>query len=313
MAWLPSLAARHPTAEGDNNMAMSIRELQQRRAAKQPEHAATKQGEAQTAAQIARLNYEQQCQGRELSERDLLVILQRNMHQWQQQGVPSEWQVEYIRAWNSAALSEEPKREATRSARDIAARVGSFGAFLKFLRERADLKQWEVADQMPENHRITLACYGAIERGTRLYPHFEDLAVLYKALVSTGVEISSEERAAYILLAQCCIQTKSRQRERITPTQWEALSIGLAAFDDSTPLLISLVPPRPAPAIAAPVPAPKPLQRQKPEPAPAAATHQQAAATPAEELLAPAVQPPAPLQQHQEPAPQPAAPAEQQQ
>ena len=277
-------------------MVMSIRDLQERRAARPPEHAGTKQGEAQTAAQIARLHYGQQCHGRELSERDLFVILQRNMQQWQQQNVPPEWQLEYIRAWNNAALSEEPKREATRSARDIAARMGSFGALLRFLRERADLKQWQIVDQLPENHRFTQISYGYLERG-RLYPPFEELATLYKALLSAGVEISPQERAAYILLACQSNEVKKRKRQRITPAQWEALSNELAAFDDSTPLLVPLVAPRPAPAIAASVPAPQTLQRQEQEPTPPVVpAHRQATAAPAE-LLAPALQAPAEQQQ----------------
>jgi hypothetical protein len=79
-------------------------------------------------------------------------------------------------------------------------------------------------------------CYAKIERGERS-PRFVELASLYRSLIRAGVEIRSEERVAYLALAQKMMENKKNYKEVVSTSAWKQLATELAAFDeDATPL-----------------------------------------------------------------------------
>ena len=168
-----------------------------------------------------------------LSESALSAVLHKKMLLLQEQGVSKAWLNRYLDGWYKAALAKEPERHAAQKSRELATHMGSFGTFLKFVRTRDDVRQGEVALAMPENHRLSgRRMYGAIERN-EAFPLFEELALLCTGLYQAGVEITAEERAAYLLVARKRIEERQRG-ERITPKQWEGLARELESIHDAT-------------------------------------------------------------------------------
>src|SRR6266436_2482598 len=97
----------------------------------------------------------------------------------------------------------------------IAALMHTFGTLISFLRQRSHVLQYEVVAALALFHcQFDRCTYARIERGRRA-PRFDQLAALYKALVRSGVEIRSAERAAYLVLARKKIASKGSHRERI--------------------------------------------------------------------------------------------------
>lgn len=210
--------------------------------------------DGQSAYQLAQLEYTKHYQGKDLSDHQLLLALDRKLKRWQQEHVPHAWQVQYINGWHEAVLADHERRETIRQAREISAHTQTFGTLCKFLRERSHVTQAEVADEFPANCDLNRRIYGKIELRTRA-PRFRDLATLYKSLVRAGVEIHADERAAYLLLARQQIEGKTRYRDQVTPRAWEALTCELAKFDDSVAVLLP-------PLEKAPVEAPTTQQPQ---------------------------------------------------
>ena len=226
-------------------MALSLRKEQQ-----------SGQDSIQAAAHMARLDYERQYRGRNLSERELCLILQERMQQWQAEGVPLDWRIDYITGWHAAIL-EDQQRAAIHKADEIARTFQTFGAFLRFLRERSHLLQTEVADEFKIcKCPLDAKTYGKIERCERS-PRFRELASLYKALVRAGVEIHPEERAVYVVLARNHITSKTQYKETVSAKQWEALTVELAKFDDSPVILMPS-------QLAAPLASAKPKEASAP-------------------------------------------------
>jgi transcriptional regulator with XRE-family HTH domain len=218
-------------------MAVAVKQMQLRT---QRPTSASMQARIPTAGQQARLDYERHSQGRELTERELCLVLQCQMQQWQRENVPAAWQIEYVRGWHGALLHDQQRRETARSVQGMCTAFQTFGELLTFLRHRAHLNQQEIADafeacQCPMDRRM----YGGMERGQRS-PAFCELASLYKSLVHAGVEIGPQERAAYLLLARQAMEGKRRRRELVETVRWEALEAELAEFDESSVRLLPL-------------------------------------------------------------------------
>jgi transcriptional regulator with XRE-family HTH domain len=113
----------------------------------------------------------------------------------------------------------------------LATLMQHFGTLLQFLRLRSHVSQCEVAPFLAlSSDQINKHQYVQIEIG-RQAPRFCHLAALYKALVRSGVEIRSEEREAYLLLARKKIESKVTHHEYVSAERWHHLLFELAAFD----------------------------------------------------------------------------------
>lgn len=184
------------------------------------------------AALQGRLDYEQEARGHRLSERKAAALLYRKMQQWQREGMPSEWQVDYIRGWQAAIVASSECEAVTSHVCDIAGTFESIGDLLRFLRERSHVSRQEVVNEFAScGCPLNLSNYGKIERSEKRYPHFSELASLYKALIHAGVQIHPGERAAYLLLARKCMENKKNYRECVDASKWEQLASELATFD----------------------------------------------------------------------------------
>jgi transcriptional regulator with XRE-family HTH domain len=117
----------------------------------------------------------------------------------------------------------------------LATLMQHFGTLLQFLRLRSRVSQCDVAAFLAlYGDQIDKYQYVDIEIGRRA-PRFCRLAALYKALVRSGVEIRSEERDAYLLLARKKIESKVTHYEHVAAERWQCLSAELAAFDAGEP------------------------------------------------------------------------------
>src|SRR2546430_17201778 len=86
--------------------------------------------------------------------------------------------------------------------------VNTFGAFLRYLREREQLQQQEASETFPEIFPIyhvptlTADMYRKLERGKRA-PQFDELLPLYVSFTAgNGMLLSAEERRTYVRLAR---------------------------------------------------------------------------------------------------------------
>ncbi len=124
-------------------------------------------------------------------------------------------------------------------AQEIAAplvHINSFGAFVKYLREREQLSSHDLTVAFPEyfeEHRasqflITPDMYRKIEKGTRA-PQYEELLPLYAALLGCGCKLTLQECSAYVRLARTKIERLQRRRPKLRPTgEWRMLEIRLS-------------------------------------------------------------------------------------
>src|SRR5213078_4599103 len=142
------------------------------------------------------------------------LLLHRKMQQWRREGMPSEWQVEDICGWQAAIAASASCESAKSHVCDIVETFESIGDLLRFLRERSHVSRQEVVSECEAcGCPLNLSKYGKIERSEKRYPHFNELASLYKALIRAGVQIHPGERAAYLLLARKGMENKKNYRE----------------------------------------------------------------------------------------------------
>src|SRR6266568_8383598 len=119
--------------------------------------------------------------------------------------------------------------------------VNTFGAFLRYLREREQLQQQEVSETFPEIFRtynvptLTADMYRKLERGKRA-PQFDELFRLYVSFTAgNGMLLSPEERRTYVRLARLKIESLQRRRPKLRPdSEWRLLEIQLAQADQDT-------------------------------------------------------------------------------
>src|SRR5439155_3563496 len=79
-------------------MAVAVHELEQAQKAR----VMRPMTEILPAALQARLDYEQEAGGHKPTSQKAALLLHRKMQQWRREGMPSEWQVEYICGWQAA-------------------------------------------------------------------------------------------------------------------------------------------------------------------------------------------------------------------
>lgn len=115
--------------------------------------------------------------------------------------------------------------------------INTFGAFLRYLREREQLTQSELVSTFPyffeeyELAPLTPDMYRKIEKGRRA-PQYEELLPLYAALVGNDFKISPQERGSYARLARLKLEGLKRKRPKLRPdSEWRMLEIQLAQID----------------------------------------------------------------------------------
>ena len=116
--------------------------------------------------------------------------------------------------------------------------INTFGAFLRYLREREQLQQQEVSGTFPEVFQtyhvpvLTADMYRKLERGKRA-PQFEELFPLYVSFTAgNGMLLSPEERRTFVRLARLKIEALQRRRPPLRPeSEWRLLEVQLAQFD----------------------------------------------------------------------------------
>lgn len=127
-----------------------------------------------------------------------------------------------------------------RSAQPIV-HINTFGAFLRYLREREQLSQKELVSTFPyffqEEHDVpalTADMYRKLEKGKRA-PQYEELLPLYAALVGNDFKVSPQERGTYVRLARLKIEGLQRRRPKLRPaSEWRLLEIQLAQLGQDT-------------------------------------------------------------------------------
>lgn len=114
--------------------------------------------------------------------------------------------------------------------------INSFGAFVKYLREREQLSPSDLTATFPEYFEeyqvspflLTPDMYRKIEKGRRA-PQYEELLPLYAALVGCGCQLTRPECHAYVRLARAKIEHLQRRRPKLRPTgEWLQLEMRLA-------------------------------------------------------------------------------------
>src|SRR6266536_2669384 len=119
--------------------------------------------------------------------------------------------------------------------------INSFGAFLRYVREREQLQQQEVSETFPEIFRtyhvptLTADMYRKLERGKRA-PQFDELLPLYVSFTAgNGMLFSAEERRTYVRLARLKIESLQRRCPKLRPdSEWRLLEVQLAQVDQDT-------------------------------------------------------------------------------
>lgn len=118
--------------------------------------------------------------------------------------------------------------------------LNTFGAFLRYLREREQVPQSELAESFPyffEEYRqppLTPDMYRKMEKGKRA-PQYEELLPLYAALVGNDFTISPQERSAFVRLARLKVEGLQRKRPKVRAEgEWRLLEIQLAQLDQDT-------------------------------------------------------------------------------
>ena len=115
--------------------------------------------------------------------------------------------------------------------------INTFGAFLRYLREREQLPQKELVSTFLyffQEHDIpvlTADMYRKLEKGRRA-PQYEELLPLYAALVGNDFKLTPQERGTYVRLARLKIEGLQRRRPKLRPAgEWRLLEIQLAQLD----------------------------------------------------------------------------------
>lgn len=136
-----------------------------------------------------------------------------------------------------SAASRSAKIAPLWSVRSESEHINSFGAFIKFLREREGIiSPRDVSSTFPiyfEEHKAPMFLlnhdmYRKMEKGVRA-PQYEELLPLYAALLGCGCKISLAECSTFVRLARLKIETLQRRRPPLRPAgEWRMLEISLA-------------------------------------------------------------------------------------
>jgi transcriptional regulator with XRE-family HTH domain len=113
--------------------------------------------------------------------------------------------------------------------------INTFGAFLRYLREREQITQSELVETFSyffeEEHRVPMLSpdmYRKLEKGKRA-PRFEELLPLYAALVGNDFKLSPHERSTFVRLARLKLEGLQRKRPKLRAEgEWRLLEIQLA-------------------------------------------------------------------------------------
>lgn len=114
--------------------------------------------------------------------------------------------------------------------------INTFGAFLRYLREREQLPRQELTATLPdyfEEHNaatflISPDMYRKIEKGDRA-PQYEELLPLYATLVGCGCKLTLQECSTFVRLARLKIEGLQRRRPKLRSAgEWRLLEIRLA-------------------------------------------------------------------------------------
>jgi len=119
--------------------------------------------------------------------------------------------------------------------------INSFGAFLRYVREREQLQQREVSETFPEIFEqyhvphLTADMYRKMEQGKRA-PQYEELLPLYVSLTTgNGILFSPEERRMYVGLSRLKIESLQSRRPKFrSNSEWRFLELQLAQIDHDT-------------------------------------------------------------------------------
>jgi tetratricopeptide (TPR) repeat protein/transcriptional regulator with XRE-family HTH domain len=120
--------------------------------------------------------------------------------------------------------------------------INTFGAFLRYLREREQMTQSELVSSFPyffeEYHVATLTLtpdmYRKLEKGKRA-AQYEELLPLYAALVGNDFKLSPQERSSFVRLARLKLEGLQRKKPKLRPDgEWRLLEIQLAQIDQDT-------------------------------------------------------------------------------
>src|SRR6266568_8833310 len=100
--------------------------------------------------------------------------------------------------------------------------INSFGAFLRYLREREQFSQSdfvETLDYFFKEHNVpvlTNDMYNKLELGRRA-AQYEELLPLYTALIGNDFKITPEERNTFVRLARLKLESLQRRRPKLRP------------------------------------------------------------------------------------------------
>ncbi len=118
--------------------------------------------------------------------------------------------------------------------------INTFGAFLRYLREREQIPQSELVSTFSyffEEHHVaplTPDMYRKMEKGKRA-AQYEELLPLYAALTGNDFKLSPQERVTYVRLARLKLEGLQRKKPKVRPDgEWRLLEIQLAQLDQDT-------------------------------------------------------------------------------
>lgn len=118
--------------------------------------------------------------------------------------------------------------------------INTFGAFLRYLREREQMTQSEFVNTFSyffEEHNLaplTQDMYRKMEKGKRA-PQYEELLPLYAALIGNDFKLSPQERSTFVRLARLKLEGLQRKRPKIrVEGEWRLLEIQLSQLDQDT-------------------------------------------------------------------------------
>ena len=120
--------------------------------------------------------------------------------------------------------------------------INTFGAFLRYLREREQMSQSELVSSFPyffEEYNVaaltlTPDMYRKLEKGKRA-AQYEELLPLYAALVGNDFKLSPQERSSFVRLARLKLEGLQRKKPKLRPDgEWRLLEIQLAQIDQDT-------------------------------------------------------------------------------
>lgn len=115
--------------------------------------------------------------------------------------------------------------------------INTFGAFLRYLREREQISQSELVSTLSyffEEYNVaalTPDMYRKAEKGKRAV-QYEELLPLYAALIGNDFKISPQERSTYVRLARLKLEGLQRKKPKLrSDGEWRLLEIQLAQLD----------------------------------------------------------------------------------